>query len=217
VTSIGSRPRLAVCIQSRVGGYTRAIAHVLRAALSRLSLSIAPWACAAVAFIAVFCSHDGVAAVRSASEVKAAYLFKFSSYVQWPESAFASADNTATFCIVGEDPFGGVLEDTLQGREINTRPIKIRRLSTVSKSSDCLVLYIGDVSPQQASQALTAVQGSGVLTVTDAASLDEATGIINFVTRDNSIRFSINEEAATRNGLVISSKLLSLSVSKGGQ
>jgi hypothetical protein len=174
------------------------------------------WLCLVTVLATGPLTRSTAAAARPASEVKAAYLFKFSSYVQWPQSAFGEPNRPATLCVVGEDPFGRVLDETMEGREINSRPIKIRRIDEVNQPSDCLVLYIGNIPPQQASKALAAVNGSGVLTVTDAASIDDATGIINFVMQDNSIRFSINEEAAVRNGLVISSKLLSLSVPKNG-
>jgi len=166
--------------------------------------------------VATLTSSDGIAAAvdsRPASAIKAAYLFKFSSYVQWPERAFPTATSPAVLCVVGDDPFGTILDDTMNGRQINDRPVVVRRLKAVSEASECLVLYIGGASVKQASEALGVVKGAGVLTVTDAASDSNATGIINFVVQNDNVRFSIDEAAAATNGLAISSKLLSLAVS----
>src|SRR5260370_414537 len=105
--------------------------------------------------------------------VKAAYLYKFGFFVQWPASAFAGT-NTVNLCGLGNDPFGETLDKTVAGQQIGGRPIAVKRLQTISKNSGCHILYIaGDPS-----QALEAVKGSSVLTVTDGHK-QTSPGIIN--------------------------------------
>lgn len=140
--------------------------------------------------------------------VKAAYLYKFGFFVQWPPAAFAAASSAVNLCVLGDDPFGETLDTAVNGQHIGGRPIVIKRMKTIAKGSGCHILYItGDAVP-----ALEAVKGSSVLTVTDGHK-QTAPGIINFVLKDNRVRFTIDDEAAAQNNLAISSKLLSLALS----
>ena len=143
--------------------------------------------------------------------VKATYLYKFAGYVDWPPKSFAAPDSPFSLCIAGDDPFGATLDTAVQGQRIGGRPVVVRRLKTVGRDSGCQILFVGGPDPQRA-QMIDAVRGSGVLTVTEGADAGGATGIINFVIRDNRVRFDIDQEAAARNGLSISSKLLSLAL-----
>lgn len=144
--------------------------------------------------------------------VKATYLAKFSFYVKWPGTAFPSPDSAINLCVVGHDPFGVTLDKAVSGESIDGRAIVIRRLKTVGRDSGCHILYIGGSETQRPNQIIEAVHGSSVLTVSDASRPDTAAGIITFVTRDNRVRFDIDDEAAAQNGLAFSSKLLGLAL-----
>lgn len=144
--------------------------------------------------------------------LKAALLSKFGLYVEWPGSAFSSAASPINLCIAGEDPFGEALDKVAAGELINNRKVVSRRLKTVGRDSGCHILYIGDSDAQSLEQIIEAVRGGNVLTVTDDDGSGSATGIIEFVIKDNRVRFNIDDEAAAQNGLVISSKLLSLAL-----
>jgi hypothetical protein len=152
-------------------------------------------------------SSAGAVAEPLEYAVKATYLYKFGFFVQWPAEAFA-ATNTVNLCVLGDDPFGGTLDTAVKGQRIADRPIAVKRMKTITNGSGCHILYItGD-----STQALEAVKGRSVLTVTDGHKTT-APGIINFVIKDNRVRFSIDDAAAAQNNLTISSKLLSLAVS----
>ncbi|WP_420474983.1 YfiR family protein [Noviherbaspirillum sp. ST9] len=140
--------------------------------------------------------------------IKAAYLYKFGLYVDWPPTAFAASTSAINLCIAGADPFGMDLDTAIRGQQINGRPIEIHRIKNVGRDSGCHILYLGPGNTQEASQALDAMRGNGVLTVSDMPGV----GIINFVIQGDRVRFVIDEEAAAQNGLAISSKLLSLAV-----
>jgi hypothetical protein len=143
--------------------------------------------------------------------VKATYLYKFAAYVDWPSSAFATPGSPLSLCIAGDDPFGASLDSAVRDQRVAGRPLVVRRLKSVARDSDCQILFVGGADPLRA-QLLAALRGSAVLTVTDRHESGGSAGIIDFVMRDNRVRFDIDEAAATRNGLGISSKLLKLAL-----
>ena len=148
------------------------------------------------------------------SSIKAAYLYKLGAFVEWPQSAFQSPTSAVNLCLTGDDPFDGTLDKAVDGQRIGEHPIVVRRLKAVARDSGCQILYVGGSNQQALAQALEhAVRGTAVLTVTDTPQVDDTTGIIQFVIKDNRVRFDIDEQAASANGLTISSKLLSLAVS----
>lgn len=151
----------------------------------------------------------GFAATSLETAVKAAYLSKFGLYTSWPDSAFA--DNSAKLCLLGDDPFGAQLEQNLANQRIQDRPVQIRRLSAPEQATGCHILFINEPDPQRRGQILDNLRNSKALTVTDTRS-GAATGIINFVIKDNRVRFDIDDAAAAQAGLAISSKLLRLAL-----
>ncbi|HEY8097093.1 MAG TPA: YfiR family protein [Methylophilaceae bacterium] len=143
--------------------------------------------------------------------VKAAFLYKFGSYVEWPAAAFSSATSPFNLCLVGGDSqFGSTLDKVVGSNRINGRSVVIRRLKTAEKDSGCHILYIDGSEAQHSAQIIEVVRGSSVLTVGNAGGTGSA--IIDFVIVDNRVRFDIDDEAAAQKGLVISSKLMSLAL-----
>ena len=145
-------------------------------------------------------------------KVKASYLYKFGEFVHWPPSAFPSPESPVNLCISGNDPFGDILDQAVAGQHITGRPIAIHRLAVVERNSDCHILYIGGSERQSVAEALDTVRGTNMLTVTENAD-GNAGEIVNFIAQDGHVRFDIDDEAAERNGLTISSKLLQLASS----
>lgn len=159
----------------------------------------------------IFWSGNGFAEVPVEYAVKAAYLTKFGIYTEWPASAFATPDSAVNLCVVGEDPFGPMLDKAVANQRVGNRPIILRRLKTVTRESGCHILYIGSADLAYISQTVEATRGSSVLTVTDAE-LGVSPGVINFVIKDNRVRFEVDEAAAIQNELALSSKLFSLAL-----
>jgi hypothetical protein len=156
------------------------------------------------AFWAGLCSCNAAAAEGDSMEyaIKAAYLYKFGIYVEWPQHAFPSPTSPLYLCIVGEDPFGAALDAAVNGQRIETHPIVIRRVKTLARDTVCHILYANAADLQHVETAR-----NGVLTVSDARG-----GIINFIIKDNRVRFDIDDEAAAQSGLNISSKLLGIAL-----
>jgi hypothetical protein len=145
--------------------------------------------------------------------VKAAFLYKFEPFVNWPAEAFPSVDSPFNLCVVGNDPFGSLLDRVVAGQQTAGHGIVVVRLESPSPEAHCSMLYIGTADAGAARQAEAAVAGAPVLTVTDSIDDSSAKGMINFVIADNRIRFEIDAARARQAGLDISSKLLSLAVS----
>ena len=144
--------------------------------------------------------------------IKAAFLYKFGFFVEWPDSSFASGDSPINLCVVGDDAFGALLEGIVKGKRIGSRAIAVRRATAVARNSGCHILYLSGDADSQAAQMLDALKGSGVLTVTDDKANPGNDGIIRFVIRDNRVRFDIDDAAAAAGGLVIDSRLLNLAL-----
>ena len=169
---------------------------------------------AALAAVALACAHAGAALAQFQEyQVKAAYLYKFAPFIDWPANAFPTPSSPLVVCVVGDDPFGRMLDRAVAGQKMGPRPLEVRRLGRADKAAGCHILYLGGSKAQTIGDGLASVRGEPVLTVTDEARGAEERGVIHFVVRGRNIRFLIDEEAARRNGLNISSKLLSLAVS----
>ena len=162
-------------------------------------------ACLIAAF--VFAASGAGLAQTLELAIKATYLYKFAPFVEWPASAFEGPSSPINICIVGADPFGVTLDQAVASQRVSDRPIVIRRIATPSPR--CHIAFISGADAFVA-QALDAVRGAPVLTVTDNAAAANMRGIINFVIVANHVRFDIDDAAAARSGITVSSKLLSL-------
>lgn len=171
----------------------------------RLALRLLCAALLAIAPVGVACAAGSLEA-----PVKATYIYKFVPFVEWPSSAFASPAQPVVLCVLRGDPFGAVLDQAVRGQKIGPRLILVRRLARAEKATSCHVLYLSNSHTPAAVAALRSVHGAPVLTVTDGT--DSVGGIVNFVLKDNRVRFMIDTQAASANGLTISSKLLSLAL-----
>lgn len=144
--------------------------------------------------------------------VKATYLYKLAPFVNWPPDTFTAANEPFRICVAGEDPFDHYLEKAVAGRSLGTHPFAVRRMETVSADSDCQIIFISHLQSQSLSNALDAVRGEPVLTVTDSTAAPHSGSIMQFVIEHGRVRFDINTSEAARNHLTISSKLLNLAL-----
>jgi hypothetical protein len=144
--------------------------------------------------------------------VKAAFLTKFVPFVDWPGGAFFAPDGSVHICVAGRDPFGDLLNRVADRQVVAGHSIVVQRLPAVTRDSGCQILFAVGSREQSVADMLAVVRGTPVLTMTDDSPDAQSRGIINFVIRDNRVRFEIDDNAAAQNGLTISSKLLSLAV-----
>jgi hypothetical protein len=166
-----------------------------------------------------FCSVSAQPAPSDISleyAVKATYLYKLAPFIDWPPDAFASAEAPFTICVVGDDPFDDFLERAVAGRGFGTHPFVVHKLDALDTDSDCRIAFIGHLRSQSLGEALAAVQGQPVLTVTDSNTDANVGSIMRFVIEGGRVRFDIDAKAAARNHLSVSSKLLSLAATVKG-
>jgi hypothetical protein len=143
--------------------------------------------------------------------VKAAFLFRFAQFVDWPADTFKQANAPFTYCTIGEDPFRGALERTLSGKAIGQRPLRVEHLNGAGKIDQCQVLFVGGVQDKkQVAETLAKTGTMPILTVGEADQFAENGGAIGFCTENNKIRFEVNLDTAGKAGLKISAKLLAL-------
>jgi uncharacterized protein DUF4154 len=149
-------------------------------------------------------------AATSEYEVKAAFLFHFAQFVDWPDGAFQEADSPLVYCTIGADPFRGALETSLIGKKMGGHGLQVRHARQISEIQGCHVLFIGEGGKGQLASVLANVKGSPVLTVGESERFVNDGGMIGFCVEENKIRFKINLESAEKARLRISAKLLAL-------
>jgi len=141
-------------------------------------------------------------------QLKAVFLFNFAQFVDWPPEVFAEAQTPLVIGVLGDDPFGSYLDETVRGEKVNTHPLAVRRYHRVEEIKTCHVLFISQSEANRLEEILSRLKGSNILTVGDASGFASRGGIIQFVTENNKIRMRINLGAAKARNLKISSKLL---------
>jgi uncharacterized protein DUF4154 len=153
---------------------------------------------------------DAASGALSEYKVKAAYLYYFTTFVEWPSQDSAGAGQTLAVCVLGEDPFGSTLDETLRGKSVNNKRIVVRRIASVKEARECQVLFIGSSERNRLPSILKALDDAAVLTVGDLGQFAERGGQIAFRTEERKVRFDINVAAVEKAHLKISSQLMKL-------
>ena len=149
------------------------------------------------------------AASANEYQIKAAFLFNFAKFVVWPVNAFPDASTPIVIGVLGQDPFGSYLDDTVRGERVDNRQLVVQRYRNPAEIKNCHVLFISRSEAARLSEILSSLKYRNLLIVTDADG-GERQVIIRFVNEGNRIRFKIDAQAARDANLTISSKLLRL-------
>lgn len=144
-------------------------------------------------------------------QVKAAFLYNFGKFVEWPTNGFASTNAPLVIGVYGDNPFGNDLAEVVQDKNIDGHPVVTRQV-TINELKDCQILFITRSKQKNLAEILRALDGADVLTVTENMEPFDSGLMINFILRDDRIRFEINNTAAEKVGLKLSSKLLILAI-----
>ena len=140
-------------------------------------------------------------------EVKAVFLLNFVQFVEWPAAAFASPESPIVIGVLGDDPFGRLLDEVVIGEIVRGRRITVARFRSVEEIKTCHVLFVSPSEAPMYEQILTALRMQPTLTVGETARFT-ARGMIRFLTEGSRILLEVNVEAAKSAGLIISSNLL---------
>jgi hypothetical protein len=144
-------------------------------------------------------------------EIKAVFLFNFAQFVEWPSEVLPEPNSPIIIGILGKDPFGPFLEETIEGEKINGRPIEIQRYTSVKQIKDCHILFIDPAVTPRLDNMLHELKGKEILTVSDGSNFIKQGGMVRFIKESNKIRLQINLSAVKASDITISSKLLRLS------
>ena len=143
--------------------------------------------------------------------IKAVFLFNFVQFVEWPESAFAHPDAPLVLCVLGADPFGETLDQTIAGESSQNHKLVVRRPRGTIELDACHLLFVSRSEAGKLDKVLPTLRHSApVLSVSDIDGFVAAGGTIGFYLDRNRIRFEINPSHAQRHGLKVSSQLLGL-------
>ncbi len=154
----------------------------------------------------LFIQAPAYAQAPSEYQVKAAFLYQFLNFVEWPDDAGLKGEDEISICVLGEDPFGPALA-AIEGEAVRGKKVKVKGVSGFKGMKGCNILFISG-SERANMQEILQFAGYSILTVGDMEDFAESGGIIGFVTKENKVRFKINAKAAEEAGLKISSKLL---------
>ena len=143
-------------------------------------------------------------------QLKAAFLFNFSKFVSWPSEVETVEDASINFCVMGATPLDRALEKFIVGKKVHGREPTMRSIADIDQLRHCHVLFIARSERPAVPGLIDLLRDSSVLTVGETPNFSSNGGIIEFIVVGNKVRFAINNEAAKRAQLVLSSELLKL-------
>ena len=145
-------------------------------------------------------------------QVKAAYLYNFGKFVVWPEKGTQRNDQSFEICVLGEDPFGPVLDSAVTGATIGGKGVAAKRIAKAQEIDDCRILFISSSEGGRLPEILANLAKANVLTVSDIPQFSEHGGMIQFILDGNRVRFEVNLTNTEDAGLNLSSELLKVAV-----
>jgi len=143
-------------------------------------------------------------------QVKAAFLFNFAQFVAWPETSFTNAEEPFQIGVLGSNPFGKDLTETVRGEAIHGRPMVIQEARRAEGLANCQIIFICSWEAGHLDEILSKLGSKPVLTVSEIPGFAGRGGIVNFYREGSKVRFEINPDAAGKNSLKIGSELLTL-------
>jgi YfiR/HmsC-like len=153
---------------------------------------------------------EAQAAEVTQQQVEAAYLYKFGSYVTWPDTAFAGPGSPVVIGVAGADALAAALENLVAGHTIAGRPVAVRRIQAAEQLAGVQMLFIGNTASAEAGSLFEASRGRPILVVTEGGNGLDLGGAISFVVIDARVRFDVSLTAVQKNGLKLSALLLSV-------
>lgn len=148
----------------------------------------------------------------SAYQIEAVYLYNFSKFVEWPASANGAKTDPFSICILGDDPFGAVLDATLSGENIQGANLAARRLTEARDAAGCKIVFVSSSEESRLKTVLDELENGNALTVSDIREFSQRGGMIQFVVANGKVRFEVNVKNAADAGLSFSAELLEVAL-----
>ena len=160
--------------------------------------------------LGVWTAFGAEAPISREYQIKAAFLYNFTKFVEWPPQRFDPDDRPIVIGVLGGNPFGNELVNTLRDRKVNGRAFVIKAIGIASEATAVDLLFVPTGEEPRLAGALAAINGAGVLTVGESEQFAALGGAITFTVNADKIRFEINRGASQQAGLKISAQLLKL-------
>lgn len=169
--------------------------------------------CAAISLILSFTTLHSISQIKPTNEyqLKAAFIFNFTRFVDWPANSSSSLDDPFVIGVLGDDRFSTYINEIVRGEKLGSKAITVKHFKNVKELAHCNILFISAVEASKIKDELKGINRRGVLTVSDAANFVKWGGIISFFKEENKLRLQINTDEAKASQLTISSKLLNVS------
>ena len=143
-------------------------------------------------------------------QVKAAFLYNFVKFVDWPPDAFQSEKSPITLCVFRYDPFGSALDEVIAGQTLNNRRLLVQQINKLPDLKACQLVFVSDREDKHLPEILDSLEGASALVVGEGEDFAEHSGGIQFFLENKRLRFAVNVDAIQRARLKLSSKLLAL-------
>jgi hypothetical protein len=143
-------------------------------------------------------------------QIKAAFLYNFAKFVEWPPNGFRDGSAPLRICVLGHDPFGEALRNITHEKTVNGRKLEVDTVADLQNARSCHILFIAASEKAQLKHIFESLEGSDALLVGDVKDFIEQGGMINFVLENDRVQFEVSRKAAEKAGLKISSKLLAV-------
>jgi hypothetical protein len=157
-----------------------------------------------------------VAQEATEQQVKAAFLYRFAGYVEWPEAAFPQADSPLVIGVLGDEELAAAAEQAVAGRSVNGRRVTARRVKPGEALAGVHILFVGRAERGRLAQLAQGAAAQAVLVVTESDGALAQGSVINFVVADRRVRFEISLLSAERSRLKLSSRLLAVAAQVHG-
>lgn len=162
-------------------------------------------------FLSTYVKADDNRSVPLEVQVKAALIFNFSKFIDWPPDSFANDTSPIDIGIVGNDPFGRVLDEAVEGQVVHGRKIQLNRLTPDSNLRNNHILFISSSEEKNLKSIIASIRGASVVTISDIPDFDKLGGTIALYLKENHVKFAINIAAADQARVKINSQLLKMS------
>jgi hypothetical protein len=182
---------------------------------TRSSNPVSPWVRLVAWSLALLTAAGAEAATAAATpsreyEIKAAFLYNFTKFVEWPAASFPDATAPIVIGVLGDSPFAAALERVVHDRTVNGRAIAVRRVESLEELATAHVLFVASTEEARFGSLEPTIETSPILTVGESEFFASLGGVVTFVVQDDKVRFEVNASSADHAGLKISAQLLKL-------
>ena len=146
----------------------------------------------------------------SEHQLKAAFLYNFTQFTEWPARTFSTPEAPIVIGIIGEDPFGKTLDDLVKGEVVRGRPLVVQRFRAGEDFGGCQILFISRSEKERLGALLTELKGRPVLTVSDIKDFAQEGGMVSLILANKAVKLEVNQAVAEEAALQLSAKLLKL-------